>query len=182
MWNVLLGVTPSADYFQFLGLPSRLALSQEELQRKFYELSRQYHPDRFARKSEQERQLALDSSSYLNDAYRTLRDPVKRAEYVLKQQGFDIGEQRSNNVPPELLEEVFELNMAMEEMDRPQLAKAQESFTARLAGIDSQLEALFVKYDASPGKETLGEIRGVLNRRKYISNLVNEVSMTLEQT
>lgn len=175
-------MTPSADYFQFLGLPSRLALSQEELQRKFYELSRQYHPDRFARKSEQERQLALDSSSYLNDAYRTLRDPVKRAEYVLKQQGFDIGEQRSNNVPPELLEEVFELNMAMEEMDRPQLAKAQESFTARLAGIDSQLEALFVKYDASPGKETLGEIRGVLNRRKYISNLVNEVSMTLEQT
>ena len=68
---------------------------QEQLQSKFYELSRQLHPDRFARKPEPERQLALESSSFLNDAYRTLRDPVKRAEYVLKQQGFDIGEQRS---------------------------------------------------------------------------------------
>ncbi len=52
----------------------------------------------------------------LNDAYRTLRDPVARAEYLLKEEGFEIGEQRRKNVPPELLEEVFELNMALEEL------------------------------------------------------------------
>ena len=51
----------------------------------------------------------------LNDGYRVLRDPIKRAEYLLAQEGFDIGEQRSKNVPPELLEEVFELNMLLEE-------------------------------------------------------------------
>lgn len=175
----------STDYFELLGLPTHLAIDTEDLQRRFYDLSRKFHPDKFARKSEAERQVSLDTSSLLNDAYRTLRDPVKRAEYVLKQQGFDIGEQRSKDVPPELLEEVFELNMALEELRggdesaRPQLVKAGEYFTAMLADVDRQLVVLFAKHDAHPGHETLGEIRGVLNRRKYILNLVNEVSSAL---
>lgn len=174
-----------ADYFELLGLPIQLAVSSEDLQRKFYELSRKLHPDKFARKSEHERQFALDASSQLNDAYRTLRNPITRAEYVLKQQGFDMGERRSKDVPPELLEEVFELNMALEEMRagdqsaRPQLVQAGDNFTTMLAGVDRQLEALFVKYDANPGRDALGEIRGVLNRRKYILNLVNEVNGAL---
>ena len=84
----------STDYFELLGLPTHLAIDTEDLQRRFYDLSRKFHPDKFARKSEAERQVSLDTSSLLNDAYRTLRDPVKRAEYVLKQQGFDIGEHR----------------------------------------------------------------------------------------
>jgi molecular chaperone HscB len=178
-------VKGSADYFELLGLPTRLAVSGDDLQTKFYELSRKFHPDKFARRPEAERQAALDASSLLNDAYRTLRDPVKRAEYVLKQQGFDIGEQRTKDVPPELLEEVFELNMALEEMRsgdesvRPQLAKASENFHRMLAEVDRQLEGLFARYDANPVRETLAEIRGVLNRRKYILNLVNEVNSTL---
>jgi molecular chaperone HscB len=178
-------VSVSPDYFQLFGLPTRLAVSGEDLQTKFYELSRKFHPDKFARKPEAEKQAALNASSLLNDAYRTLRDPVKRAEYVLKQQGFDIGEQRSKDVPAELLEEVFELNMALEEMRsgdesvRPQLVKASENFNGMLAGVDRQLEDLFAKYDGNPGGETLGEIRGVLNRRKYILNLVNEVNGAL---
>jgi molecular chaperone HscB len=100
---------PPGGYFQLLGLPVGLQLSTDDLQRRFYELSRQLHPDRFVRKTEHERQLSLDASSLLNDAYRTLCDPVKRAEYVLRQQGFDTGEQRSKDGPPELLEEVFDL-------------------------------------------------------------------------
>ena len=59
---------------------------------------------------------ALEATSILNDGYRTLKDPVKRAEYLLKEEGFPIGEQRSKDVPPELLEEVFELNMMLEEL------------------------------------------------------------------
>ncbi len=108
-------------------------------------------------KPEAERQRALDMSSALNDAYRTLRDPIKRAQYLLSLEGFDIGEQRSKDVPPELLEEVFELNMALEEMRggddsaRPQLEQAREEFHGH-AGRDrrSSSQLCSTNYDAAP--------------------------------
>jgi molecular chaperone HscB len=177
---------PSTDYFALFGLERKLRISNEDLQRRFYELSRQLHPDRFMRQPERERQYSLDASSVLNDAYRALKDPLKRAQYVLSQEGFDIGEQRSKDVPPELLEEVFDLNMALEEMRggdesaRPQLEQAEKNFTNMLSEIDNQLEGLFGKYDEAPSRDTLTEIRGVLNRRKYIQNLVDEVRKELD--
>ena len=172
---------PPEDYYQLLGLERKLKLSLDDLQRRFYDLSRQLHPDRFMRKPERERQYSLDASSILNDAYRTLRDPVKRAQYVLSREGFDIGEQRSKDVPPELLEEVFELNMALEEMKqgdegaRPQLEAAEKNFTKMLGETDQQLDNLFEQYDAAASRDVLAQVRATLNRRKYIQNLVNEV-------
>ena len=133
------------------------------------------------RKSEVERQYSLDASSILNDAYRTLKDTVKRAQYVLSQEGFEIGEQRSKDVPPELLEEVFELNMALEEMRsgddsaRPQLESAKDNFANMLSETDSLLEFQFAHYDEYRDRESLTKIRGTLNRRKYIQNLLDEV-------
>ena len=173
------------DYYALLGIPRTLTLSADALQQRFYELSRQLHPDRFMRKPEAERQTALEASSNLNDAYRTLKDPIKRAEYVLSREGFDIGEQRSKDVPPELLEEVFELNMALEEMRggeesaRPQLEQAEKNFTNMLESVHNQLPGLFEKYDRNPDRAVLSEIRAVLNRRKYILNLLNEVQKAL---
>jgi molecular chaperone HscB len=173
------------DYYELFGIPRSLTLSLDELQKRFYDLSRQLHPDRFVQKPEADRERALDMSSDLNDAYRTLKDPLKRAQYLLRLEGFDIGEQRSKDVPPELLEEVFELNMAIEEMRggddsaRPQLEQAETNFTRMMSEVDNQLESLFAKYDRAPNRETLAEIRGVLNRRKYIQNLVDEVHQQL---
>jgi molecular chaperone HscB len=175
----------SSDYFQFFDLPRRLVIDLEELQRRFYTLSRQLHPDRFQRRSAGELQYSVDASALLNDAYRALRDPVKRAEYLLKQEGFDIGEQRSKDVPPELLEEVFELNMALEELRhgdesaRPQLTEAREKFVSMLSGTDSRLNELFTAHDEGGDKDTLARIRGVLNRRRYIQNLLRDVDAAL---
>jgi len=172
------------DYYALFGIPKSLNLSLDVLQQRYYELSRELHPDRFMRKPEAEQQRALEMSSALNDAYRTLRDPLKRAMYVLGQEGFDVGEQRSKDVPPELLEEVFELNMALEEMRsgddsaRPQLEQAEKSFTGMLAEVDAQIQALFVQYDANPSRDTLAQLRTTLNRRKYVQNLVAEVERT----
>lgn len=174
-------------YYEIFGLEPRLAISLEELQRRFYELSRKLHPDHFIRKPEAERQQALDASSELNDAYRTLKDPHRRAEYVLKEEGFDIGEQRSKDVPPELLEEVFELNMALEEMRsgdlsaRPQLEAARTNFLNMLSDVEGQLEKLFESYDSGHDPSKLAEMRGILNRRRYIRNLVNEVEKELSK-
>jgi molecular chaperone HscB len=174
------------DYYELLGIPRSLNLSLDELQRRYYALSRELHPDRFMQKPEAERQRALDISSTVNDAYRTLKDPVRRAYYLLAQEGFEIGEQRSKDVPPELLEEVFELNMALEEMRagddsaRSQIEAAGKNFTGMLEAVDQELAAMFVKFDAAPARETLTQIRNILNRRKYIQNLVSEVEKTLD--
>ncbi len=176
----------ASGYFEFFGLAPKLDLDLNDLQKRFYELSKLLHPDRYQRKSAAEQQYSQDATALLNDAYRVLRDPLQRAEYVLKQAGFEIGEQRSKDVPPELLEEVFELNMALEEMRdgdasvRPQLEQARDKFHAMRDQIDARLKALFAKYDAAPNVATLGEIRPVLNRRRYIRNLVNDVEKELQ--
>jgi molecular chaperone HscB len=181
---------PSQDYFAFFGLDRKLRVDPQILQKRFYELSKQWHPDRFSRKPLEEQNRALEATSVLNDGYRTLKDPVKRAEYLLAQEGFPIGEQRSKNVPPELLEEVFELNMLLEELrtgddsQKPQLAQARENFLGMLGEVDEQLESLFARYDsAAPESESarqaLNEIRGVLNRRRYIENLIRDVDRAL---
>src|SRR4051812_19595407 len=182
--------TFSRDFYQFFGIDRKLTLDEASLQKRFYDLSRQWHPDHFTRKSAKEQQVALDATSILNDGYRTLRDPIKRAEYLLTEEGFPIGEQRSRDVPPELLEEVFELNMALEELKsgdqdaRPQLESARKNFESMRTAIDTELRKLFATYDASDAqsetaKQALHEIRGVLNRRRYIENLIRDVDRAL---
>jgi molecular chaperone HscB len=169
------------DYFQFFGLEARLSIDLPDLENRFYRLSRQLHPDRHAQAAPSERERSLEASAILNDAYRTLRDPVARAEYLLKQQGFE----QSKQAPAELLDEVFDLNLALEELRggdvsvRSRLEAARERFLALLQETDAGLEGLFGAYDRSPAPAALGEIRAALNRRKYISNLVQQVESEL---
>jgi len=176
---------PPEDYFQIFGLEPGLALDVREMQRRFYDLSRQLHPDRFQRGDSREREYSLDATALLNDAWRTLRDPVRRAEYVLKRNGFDIGEQGTKDVPPELLEEVFEMNMSLEELRqgdesaRPQLESARKGFLAMRNELDSLAEGLFARYDQSHDRAVLVELRSILNRRSYIRNLAGVVDKAL---
>jgi molecular chaperone HscB len=179
-----MSVLPS-HYFDFFGLEHKLDLDLKDLERRFYALSRQYHPDRFTLKSAEEQQVSLDATAILNDGYRALRDPLTRAEYLLKENGFDIGEQGTKNVPPELLEEVFELNMALEELRggdesaRSALEEARDKFVLMRGQIDEELQAKFAQYDRTREHDVLAEIRGMLNRRRYVRNLVNEVEKEL---
>lgn len=172
------------DYFAAFGLPRKLSIDLQELDRKRLELSRQYHPDRFSTKPAPERQFATDMTSLVNDGYRVLRDRVRRAEYVLKADGMDVAEQRPKDVPQDLLEEVFELNMALEELcsgessARPQIEAAGASFRNIMTEIDHDLETEFERFDLGD-KGALARIRTILNRRRYIENLIAEVDRTL---
>jgi molecular chaperone HscB len=171
---------PAADYFSFLGLPQKLQIDRAHLEGRFYELSRRLHPDRYVRRSAEERRLAEEATARLNDAYRTLRDPVARAEYLLALHGLDKKEQNSSNTPPELLEEVFELNMALEELRRgdesarPQLEAARQKFAAMAEDLMRSLDACFAEWDREGRRETLEKIYGVLNRRNYVRNLLRD--------
>jgi molecular chaperone HscB len=171
------------DYFAFFGLPTDLAIDLKDLEKRFLDLSRRYHPDLNARKPAAEREQALEASAILNDAYRTLRDPIARAMYLLKREGFDVGEQTTKDVPPELLEEVFELNMALEELKAgdtdalPQIAEARGRFETMRSEVDEEIQSRFGEWDAGHKRESLGEIRSLLNRRKYVSNLIDKTNV-----
>jgi molecular chaperone HscB len=169
------------DFYDALGLEPKLALDPDDLKKRFYDRSRQWHPDRFSRGTSEEKQRSEEMTSMLNDAFRTLRDPVTRAEYFLRESGVEL----SKDAPPELLEEVFELNMALEELRggdesaRGQLVAAQERFIGMLADADRGLGGLFAGYDGKPDAAVLEQIRATLNRRKYVSNLLRDVEKEL---
>jgi molecular chaperone HscB len=191
-----------ADYFAFFGLPRKLTVDLSTLEQKFHALSWKLHPDHFARASESERQLSLDLSSQLNDAYRTLRDPVARVEYLLSLSGMRKEGQKKQQAPPELLEEVFELNESLDELrearssggSEPQMAglrakleTAQHKFESSLAEVDQELAAVSKEWDAAldataddaARKKVMERMNEVLNRRSYIRNLVNGVRQEL---
>ncbi len=199
--------TEGADYFTVFGLPRKLRIDMTTLERSFYRLSRKLHPDLYAQASPEERQWSLDQTSLLNDAYRTLKNPIARTEYLLRVEGVEIeagksedGKPKDSRVPPDLLEEVFELNMQLEEMrmnrkmgeDDPQLRadleKARTQFEGQLAAIDTNLETLWGRWDetvdgAPTETQTSGikdEIVALLDRRRYIRNLVRDVNEALE--
>lgn len=189
------------DYFAAFGLPRKLNIDLSALERSFYKLSRKLHPDVYAQASAQEQQWSLDQTSLLNDAYRTLKNPISRTEYLLKLEGVQIeagknadGDPKESRVPSDLLEEVFELNMQLEEMrmtrkmgeDDPQLRhdleKARADFESQLAECDSNLKELWSVWDsgdAAQQSEVKDKMVGTLDRRRYIHNLVRDVNEAL---
>src|SRR5438034_9421192 len=104
----ILSLGRHGDYFAFLGVPRKLNLDVPDLERRFRSLSRQFHPDFFYNATPAERRASLERSSYLNDAFRTLRQPISRVEYLLQLEGLAARgpEEASTQVPPALLEEV----------------------------------------------------------------------------
>jgi molecular chaperone HscB len=201
------------DYFQFFGFPRKLNLDTAALEREFYALSRHLHPDMSAQAESQERAWSLEQSSLLNDAYRTLKDPIKRTEYLLRLEGVELeeqskqateharasGELKKQVVPPDLLEEVFELNMQLEELrmqkkigeDDPalleEIGQAKLSLEEKHDALFAELKADWSKWDQAVDSGTDAErlkIRDhmvdVLNRRNYVRNLVRDVNEALE--
>lgn len=171
------------DHYAILGLAPRLSLDSADVQQRFYRLSRKVHPDRFSLAAPAERARAEEATAALNDAYRTLRDPVARAEYFLGRQGFEPAAGRQ--APAHLLEEVFELREALEELRagdssaRPRIEEANERLRSELKEGRAHLRMLFEKYDRDGDAAVLGEIRAALDRRKYVDNLVTQVESEL---
>ena len=101
-------VSKELDYFTCFGFPRRLSIDQQQLESKFYELSRAFHPDFYQNKSGEEQTISLGNSAMLNTAYRTLRDPIQRAEYLLDLEAGAVKDIRTTP-PADLFEEILEL-------------------------------------------------------------------------
>jgi len=194
------------DYFAFLGLPRKLNLDSAELEQKFRALSRQYHPDYFYNAPAAERRASLERSSYLNDAYRTLKQPVSRIEYLLTLEGFAQAggdpSRASKEVPPALLEEVFALNEELDEVRemrasgapadqwKARLQRARKPIEEKRDEHEAQLKALSARWDAIVGDDgrandegerqaTLTSLRERMLERNYINNLLAGIEREL---
>ncbi len=210
------------DYFAFFAFPRKLNLDTAALEKEFYALSRRLHPDVFGQADARERAWSLEQSSMLNDAYRTLKDPIKRTEYLLRLEGIELeeqskqatekarstGELKKQIVPPDLLEDVFELNMHLEELraqkklgeDDPalleEIGKAKLSLGEKHDVLLNELKTEWTKWDRILDAETenagsegnasearrhiLDKIVDILNRRNYIRNLLRDVNEAME--
>ncbi len=161
---------PAGDSFEYLGLPRKLQIDPLELEQNFYALSRRLHPDVYFQRPERERLLAEQASARLNCAYRTLQDPVARAEYLLGLYGMH---QREQSAPPELLEEVFELQSSLEAGDPS--ASARSRFEAMLEEAGQSLECEFAQWDRTGQREVLERIANILNRWSYILKALSDI-------
>ena len=216
-------LTLPPDYFAVFELPPKLRVDTAVLEKRFYAMSRRLHPDRFVNRPAEEQEAVLRQSSLLNDAYRTLRDPVLRTQHLLHLEGVEMEEQskaatdaarasggeKKQAVPPELLEEVFELNMQLTEMraakrmgeDDPQLRReletAKRGFDAKMEGTQAELERQWDAWDGALGDGATGDgatgasdeggkerakeaMVTLLNKRRYLRNLVRDVNEALE--
>jgi molecular chaperone HscB len=201
------------DYFTFFGLPRKLNVDTGALEKEFYELSRRLHPDVNARADSKEQEWSLEKSSQLNDAYRTLKDPIRRTQYLLRLEGVELeeqsktatekarasGEVKKQVVPPDMLEEVFELNMKLEELrmqkkmgeDDPalieELGRQKLELEQKFEGLFQELKGYWNEWDRavdSGTEEDRCKVRDqmvdLINRRNYIRNLVRDVNEALE--
>jgi molecular chaperone HscB len=181
------------DCFAALGLPRRLTIDLDALERRYHELSRKIHPDRFASKGPKVRDASLRATATLTRSYRTLRDPVARGLYWLELNGEKLAE-NNKRVPPEVAELVFEVQEQLAEM---QLASDPEAALERAAEIAArrvqlqftmdenlaELDRHFVKWDQPADEKMLTlELKRILSNIAYLRTLIRDVDRALENS
>lgn len=192
------------DYFTCLGLPRLLTIDQDGLEKKYYDLSRTFHPDFFQNQTETEQAISLGNSALLNTAYRTLKDPVSRAEYLVRLEAGSAKDIRSNP-PAELFEEILELQEDLEEFralpddaqsgrkaelrtkimaDRDTLERRQQEMEARLHQLFGEWDRLQDRDAQDPAvrddrTKALQEMREILSNRTYLRNIVDDLAETV---
>ena len=173
------------DYFEVFGLPRALGIDLAALEKTFHLLSRKYHPDYFTTAPPAEKTQAVRMTALLNDAYRTLRHPVRRVEYLLSLYGF---KSDGSKVPQSVLMEVFEINEQLEEVKagrgsieeadslRAQIKDKREKFDAELQQESRNWDDLLKACAGEPAlKQHLAKLAEILSESSYIRNLEKEL-------
>jgi molecular chaperone HscB len=192
------------DYFTCLGLPRLLTIDPDELEGRFYQLSRTFHPDFYQNKPDSEQAISLGNSALLNTAYRTLKDPIRRAEYLLRLEAGSAKDIRTSP-PGDLFEEILALQEDIEEFKtasaepnaagtetlRARLRADRDNLEQRQREMEARLAELFVAWDALQGRsgqpddlrdekaKVLDGIRRILSNRTYLINILTDLVATI---
>jgi len=168
------------DHFERLGLPRRFALDLREVERQYLTRSRAVHPDFHQLGATSEQHASLDATARLNEAYAVLRDPFRRAEYLLNLEGGPTASEQKE-MSPEFLEEVLELRMAIEELreteppDSLPRKDMENRLEQRREMMLQEVENDFAAMTPSNRTEALISIRRRLNAIKYIQGLLRDL-------
>jgi molecular chaperone HscB len=181
-----------SDHWAVLGLERRLGLDRADLERRSHELNRRLHPDYFRLRSPEEQTISLEASAAVNAAYRTLRDPVSRVEYLLELEGMGLGSAGQAKPPADLFEEIMELQEARMELAtaepdeapalRARLESARAELETRRAGAEKELTACFPGWDAgdqATRRRLLGQMRDILATRAYLRTVLRDIGAAL---
>ena len=182
------------DYFEVFGLPRQLGIDTAALQRRFYELAREHHPDFHQAAAPEQRARAEQRSALVNAAYRALRDPIARAEYLVRlEEGRDTHEGATvkRAAPPELLAEMFEIQEGLAELragglaaeGRAALAAQRDGLAGRRRDEDERIRgALSAAWDAASLGDrpaVLARIKAALATRAYLTTVIDDLAQAL---
>jgi len=172
---------PGRSHFEILGIPASFHVDRARLEKAYKKRSRRLHPDRFAMGTPRERRFSLEHTTALNDAWRILRDPLKRSEYLLGLWGRPTAESSQAPLPPDFLETIMELreNIGEAAMDGDQtvLSSLLDRVGAMWADVFAALRSSFAELEASEGQlsaEKLDHAAGLLHRLRYLNNILAE--------
>lgn len=170
-----------ADHFHVLGLERRYALDPELLRRAYLDLSRRFHPDRFAQKTPAERRLAVERSAAINVAYKTLLEPVKRAEYLLAREA-GLTDLERLRAPQDILVDVLETRERVSELKFDESPGAKDALRAEKRKAEAEgarllerFHELFALVDAGD-KSAIPEIERALVLFRYNRGVLNELA------
>jgi molecular chaperone HscB len=174
---------PAAEtYFTILAAPQKFKQDLGELQKRFYEVSRALHPDRFTTADEQSRSNSLERMSYLNDAYRTLRAPAELRDYMLELHGLKADAATKGQIPTQLAESWFDLQDSLiEDPDQAEakLAAFEQALREFRGGVESRISASEAQFDASPdaseGVEVLKKLARDIQELSYLKSMDRDV-------
>jgi molecular chaperone HscB len=181
-----------SDHWAVLELGRRLGLERADLEQRFHRLNRRLHPDYFRLRSPEEQDISLEASAAVNTAYRALRDPVSRVEYLLELEGMALGTAGQAKPPADLFEEILELQEARMELQtadpdeasalRARLESAREELASRRARAEVELTACFPEWDAgdeATRRRVLGRMRDILATRAYLRTVLRDLDAAL---
>ena len=163
------------DHFEVLGLPRSFAIDGKALEERHRELTRLLHPDRHAAGGAGARRLALEKTIAVNDAYRTLKDPVRRAVYLLQDRGVDLSESGAHRqaLPESALLEVMELR---EELAEARAAKDPARVSALAARVRADREAALAELGRAFAADDIARATTQVARIRYTDRFLDEVS------
>jgi molecular chaperone HscB len=163
----------SRDHFELLGVPVKYALDPARLDKGYRDLQSQVHPDRFASATEAERRVAMQWATRANEAFRTLKDPIERARYLLQLKGYDTEEESNTSMPPDFLMQQMEWREAVAEARGTRDAAALERLRADIE--KARVEMLGVLERALDADANFAAGCSLVRKLRFLEKLEEEI-------
>jgi molecular chaperone HscB len=174
----------SPTFFDLLGLPARYAVDAAEIERNYLARNRETHPDFHQQSSTAQQRVSMDMTAALNEAYASLKQPFRRAEYLLSLHGGPTAAE-FKQMEPAFLEEMLELRMEIEELrhgaaDSPARTVMEQQLRQRNELLAKDIGRRFAEFEALPANDSrrkgvLIQVRQLLNAAKYIQGLLRDL-------